>query len=152
MLKVVTMNGKWMAVAAALLVLAAPVSARQLGVVHGVDFDAVPWPEFCAGTAAVPVERGGGRCEVSHPASEYHGTFRDFTGRNHNPPPVCEIAAVQFRRWTTPVEKSGDPWHLCRGAWARALNDRASEPKRFGDSLGEWRGRFFGRWLVGGAE
>lgn len=147
------MRMKTMTAAALVAVLTAPASAGEYGVVHGVDADAVPWPEFCASVQAVPVERGGQRCAAGHPASEYHGRFRDWSGRNQNPPANCDIVAEEWRQWTTSVEGSSDPWAPCRVAWGRALQARATEPERFGEPFRAWRQRYFGLWLkVGGEE
>jgi len=138
-----------MTAAALVAVMTAPVSAREW---HGVDMDAVPWATFCPSVQAVAVERGGVRCAVSHPASPYHGRFRDWSGRSKNPPPNCDIAADQHRRWTTPVERVQDPWAQCRMAWSRALQARATEPERFAEPFADWRGRYFSAWLADGGE
>lgn len=131
------------------VLVAGPAVAGKYGVVNGVNFDAVPWETFCADVQSVPVTRGGGRCEVSHPASPYHGQFKDFSGRGKNPPPTCDIAAKEYQRWTTASGGAHDPWRPCRVAWGRTLQARAQEPKRFSESFSAWRARWFGRWIVG---
>ena len=145
------MRRKVMTKAAALVavLVAGPAIARNW---YGVDMDAVPWPKFCAGTQPVPVERGGGRCEVSHPASPYHGRFRDWSGRGKNPPPTCDIAASEYRRWTVPVAQVQDPWAQCASAWGSAIKARAQEPERFAEPFAAWRQRYFAPWLVGGEQ
>jgi len=130
------------------VLVARPAVAGEYGVVHGVNADAVPWGTFCAGVLSVPVERGGGRCAVSHPASPYHGRFQDFTGLGKTPPPNCDIAAKEYQRWTTPAHGSSDPWAQCRMAWSRALYAREQQPERFSEPFTDWREKHFGRWLA----
>jgi hypothetical protein len=131
-----------------LLLASAGAHARDW---YGVDLGAVPWPEVCRGTTPVPVERGLGRCEVSHPASLQHGEWRKWPGMADvmPPGPICGQAMAELERWTAPGTV-GDPWRECRYAWAEALKERAREPERFREPFAEWRQQYFGRWLTDG--
>jgi hypothetical protein len=140
-------------VAPLLALLLAPVAAVG-EIVQGVDFDAVPWHDFCSGVESVPLRTDAGDCPVSHPAAARHARYIDFTGRGVEPPPQCGPEASTFERATSPARGKAptDPaaWGFCRAEWWRALNQRAKEPARFDEPFGAWRARYFGPWIIEG--
>lgn len=131
---------------------AAWAHTSRRNIVAGIDVDAVPWAEFCAGIQPITVSRGGVTCSNVHPTSTVVRRYVDFSGVERNAPSLkCHLLAKEFARYTTPQGQSN--WSQCRSAWIGALHYRAPGSSIAYDdmTLEAFAKKYFAPWLVSGA-